>query len=466
MTDLSTLAKRLLNRDYELWPKNSVAPNRLGWLDVPKLIASQAKEITSWADGIEQDQVVLLGMGGSSLGPAVLESVLSNYSIHSHKPRPNRRKLNVLDTTDPSTIASTDFENSFMIVSSKSGSTLEVHTLLSYAMSREIGPKRYCAITDPGTELETLASEKGFSKCWINPSDIGGRYSVMSYFGMIPAALIGYDVEELSNLALDCDIEEAVALGHDMGTQALAGRDKVTIQVAKNYSSFGLWVEQIIAESTGKLGKGCIPVPTTLSESGEDRLHVNIELTKPSDLANQFYRWELATPIAGHVLQIDPFDEPNVAESKHNTNEVLGALPLTQLPTNPPKALGEFLTNNIRQGDYVSIQAYLPFGQDESLEALRTCISQEHNSIAVTAGYGPRFLHSTGQLHKGGPNSIIAIQLVPANSEPVVEIPNYPYDFATLKAAQSIGDFKSLQSHERRVLRIAVEAITEKGDLI
>ncbi len=466
MTDLSTLSKRLIARDYDLWPKGNVAPNRMGWLDVPKLISQQSKEILKWADQIEQTSVVLLGMGGSSLGPAVLEAILDNYSTNSHKPRPNGRTLTVCDTTDPTTISKVDFTNSYFLISSKSGSTLEVHTLLAHALSIQPDPSRYCVITDPGTELERLADEKGFSKCWTNPSDIGGRYSVLSYFGMIPAALIGYDIGELANLALDVDVEEAVALGHDMGMASLEGRDKVTIKVPHIYSSFGLWVEQIIAESTGKAGKGCIPVPTTVDEVGDDRLHVELSLDTPSDLAAQFYKWELATPIAGHVLGIDPFDEPNVAESKHNTNEVLANLPLPERPLNTPGDLSEFLRTNLRSGDYVSIQAYLPFGQDANLDHLRQSISTNNNSVAVTAGYGPRFLHSTGQLHKGGPNSVVCVQLIADFQEPSIPIPGYPYDFSTLKAAQSIGDYKSLVSHGRRVISIPISSISEKGELI
>lgn len=459
MSELSTLAKRLLGHDPDLWPTGNVAPGRLGWLDVPRTLLDDARNLTRWAAGIEQDQIVLLGMGGSSLGPAVLEAALEATGGRGA----GGRRLVVLDTTDPETIASVDFGSSFMLVSSKSGTTLEVHALLAHASSLVPDPKRYAAITDPGTPLETLATSRGFARTWLNPPDIGGRYSVLSYFGMVPAALIGYDVAELAARALDADVEEAVALGHDIGRDALAGRDKVTIVVNEDFRSFGLWVEQIVAESTGKQGKGCVPVPTTEEEPGDDRHRVPLSLSSPAELATEFYRWELATPIAGHVLGIDPFDEPNVAESKHNTAEVLENLPLPDVPGVDPSTLEPWLTENCRPGDYVSLQAYLPFGQDAALEGARRRIRDHLGGCAVTAGYGPRFLHSTGQLHKGGPNTVLAVQLVPAGQERRVDIPGYPYDFASLKAAQSIGDFRSLQSHDRRVLRVSVTGIDDKG---
>jgi hypothetical protein len=460
MTELSSLAKRLLARDETLWPPGNVAPTRLGWLEVPRRLVAEAEDLLRWSSTVEQSQVVLLGMGGSSLGPLVLES-----SLAAHDPSRKRRKLVVCDTTDPETIASVDFTDSFVLVSSKSGTTLEVHTLLAHALELLPDPSRYVAITDPGTPLEALAEEKGFRRTFLNPPDIGGRYSVLSYFGMVPAALIGYDVEELCSLALDTDVEEAVAMGHDMGKAARAGRDKLTIVVPDSFRSFGIWVEQIVAESTGKQGTGCIPVPTTDHETGADRHQVSVDPRIPSRLGVEFYRWELATPIAGHVLGIDPFDEPNVAESKHNTNEVLEHLPLPLVPTCGPSDLEGWLDDQLTDGDYVSIQAYLPFGQDDRLESLRRRVRDSHGGRAVTWGYGPRFLHSTGQLHKGGPNSVVAVQLVPAWEERRLPIPGYAYDFATLKAAQSIGDYRSLVSHGRRVLRVAVSGIDEKGAL-
>jgi hypothetical protein len=449
------LAERLLARDAGLWPSGNVSANRLGFLEVPKRMAAEAKELASWAAGIEQSTVILLGMGGSSLGPAVLEAVRS-----AGAPGLDRR-LVVCDTTDPTTVGRLDLADAFVLVSSKSGTTLEPNVLFEHAWSRLPDGSRYAAITDPGTALGQLARAKGFRRVFENPPDIGGRYSVLSYFGMVPAALIGYDVAALCERALSADVEEAVELGWEMGRAARAGRDKVTIVVPPAFRAFGLWVEQLIAESTGKRGTGCVPVPTSEVEEGADRHLVRLDPTHAVDLAQQFYRFELAIPVAGHVLAIDPFDEPNVAESKANTNRVLESLPLPTLEEVAPEGVLAWLGEQLQPGDYVSLQAYLPFGQDDELESLRRRVRDHLGGAAVTAGYGPRFLHSTGQLHKGGPNTVIAVQLVRRGEQPELDIPDKPYDFGTLIAAQSIGDHQSLSAHGRRVLRVAVESLAE-----
>src|ERR1019366_5925924 len=220
------------------------------------------------------------------------------------------------------------------------------------------------------------------------------------------------------------DLEEAAGLGMAMGEDARAGRDKVTIVVPPQYASFGLWVEQLIAESTGKQGTGCVPVPTTEPEVGADRHVVPLHLAEPADLGEQFYRWEVATSLCGHVLGIDPFDEPNVAESKKNTNDVLAQLPLPAVDTAAPSEVLGWLSSTVKPGDYVSVQAYVPFGQDGALESLRRKVRDHLGGIATTAGYGPRFLHSTGQLHKGGPDTVVAVQVVDANPMPVVPVPD------------------------------------------
>jgi hypothetical protein len=450
------LAARLIGRDPGLWPEGNVSANRLGWLEVPREIADQAKELASWAAAIDQSRVILLGMGGSSLGPAVLGAV------RALGPSGPARGLVVCDTTDPTTVGGLDFSDAFVLVSSKSGTTLEPNVLFDHAWSQVGDGARFAAITDPGTPLADLAKERGFQRVFANRPDIGGRYSVMSYFGMVPAALLGYDVAELCERALGADLDEAVELGRAMGEAAKAGRDKVTIVVPEAFAAFGLWVEQLIAESTGKRGTGCVPVPTTEHETGDDRHVIELSPRSAQDLAEQFYRFELAIPIAGHVLDIDPFDEPNVAESKANTNKVLDALPLPSLEqTAPGDALG-WLDQQCRPGDYVSLQAYLPFGQDEALEALRRRVRDHLGGAPVTAGYGPRFLHSTGQLHKGGPNSVVAVQIVRRGAQPELPIPTKPYDFGTLISAQSIGDHQSLVAHGRRVVRVAVEDL---GDI-
>jgi glucose-6-phosphate isomerase/transaldolase/glucose-6-phosphate isomerase len=410
---------------------------------------AEAADLRSWADSIDASHIFLLGMGGSSLGSEVLRASFGND------------RLTVLDTTDPATINKADVRDPFFLVSSKSGTTLEVDCLFSYFWERWPEGRRFAAITDPGTPLATLANERAFHRAFINPPDIGGRYSVLSYFGMVPAALMGIDVGRLCDAALDADKEDAVRLGIAMGDAAKAGRDKVTIVVPEHFRSFGLWVEQLIAESTGKRNTGCVPVPTTEPETGDDRHVVLLEMDDDYQLGTEFMMWEVATAIAGHILDIDPFDEPNVAESKENTKRVLQNLPLPAVDSADPSTVSTWLKETVKPRDYVSLQAYLPFGQDDALEHLRRGLRDGLDGVAVTAGYGPRFLHSTGQLHKGGPNEVVAVQLAPRAPSAHVEIPGKPYDFGTLIDAQAIGDLQSLQSHGRRVLRVEVNDLKE-----
>lgn len=449
------LARRLARGDATLWPSGNVSNNRLGWLEVPREMEQEARRLSSFAAAVDEDTVVLLGMGGSSLGPAVLASVRDAGSEW-----PGRRVV-VCDTTDPSTVAGLPLEDAFVLVSSKSGTTLEPNVLFDYARTRQRDLRRYAVVTDPGTPLQKMAEEVGVRHVFANRPDIGGRYSVLSYFGLVPAALAGYDVAELCGRALDTDRVAAAELGVEMGRAALAGRDKVTIEVDGKIAAFGLWVEQLIAESTGKQGRGCVPVPTTEHEAGEDRFPVPVSLVEAHELGELFFRFEVAVAIAGHELGIDPFDEPNVAESKANTNRVLSSLPLPATPSMPPSSVPAFLEEQLRPGDYVSVQAYLPFGRDSSLEAVRRRIRDAHGGLAVTAGYGPRFLHSTGQLHKGGPDSVVALQVVPPGPSAEVPIPGKTYDFGTLIAAQAIGDHESLLAHGRRVLRVATDDLDE-----
>jgi hypothetical protein len=447
---VSQLADRLLSKDSTLWPEGNVSANRLGWVDVAETMRDHATSIQKWASSVTYPKIVLIGMGGSSLGPEVLRSAVDSD------------RLVVLDTTDPLTVSEVDPKDAFFLVSSKSGGTLEVQSLLAHFWEQIPDGSRYAAITDPGTELAALAEERSFNRTFINPADIGGRYSVLSYFGLVPAALMGYDVAEMCEAVLSTDIEEAVDLGVQMAEAAQEGRDKVTVVAPPGkYSTFGLWIEQLIAESTGKLGRGCIPVPTTEPEEGTDRFIDRVTFQTPIDLASEFYRWQVATAIAGHLLEVDPFDEPNVAESKANTARVLSSLPLPSVPTDKADAAGEWLKSVVTPGDYVSVQAYLPYHLSHELEQLRRRIRDGLNGIAVTAGFGPRFLHSTGQLHKGGPNNIVCLQLVPTSATADVSVPGKPYDFATLIDAQSIGDYQSLQTHQRRVLRVAVDSPEE-----
>lgn len=444
------LLARLLDHDTTLWPEGNVASNRLGWVGIAEQMRDQVTAITQWAEMVRQKHVVLIGMGGSSLGPEVLRAAKQSD------------RLTVIDTTDPQTVSEVPTDDTFFIVASKSGGTLEVRALLAHFWNAVPDPKRWAAITDPDTELATLAKEREFSKVFINPPTIGGRFSVLSYFGLVPAALLGYDLDKLCAAATEVDLEEAVELGLQMAEEAKAGRNKVTLLVpAGKYANLGLWLEQLIAESTGKHGLGCVPVPTTEPESGTDRFTVRINPASPEALGGEFYRWEVATAIAGHALGIDPFDEPNVTESKTNTKNVLDTLPLPEVPTDLPAGTIAWLKEVVKPGDYVTIGAYLPYGYDFELDQLRRRLRDALGGIAVTAGFGPRFLHSTGQLHKGGANNVVALQLIPTKATAELEVPGAPYDFATLIAAQAIGDYQSLQAHGRRVRRVACTSPNE-----
>ncbi len=443
------LLARLRAGDAGLWPEGNVSPNRLGWLSVPERMRAEAGDIGAWAAGIDASKVVLLGMGGSSLGPEVLRAAVGSD------------RLVVLDTTEPETIAAVDTDDAFFLVSSKSGTTLEVMALLAHFRERVPDGSRYAAITDPGTPLADLASDFGFNRLFVNPPDIGGRYSVLSYFGLVPAAVCGIDVAGLCERALATDAAAAVELGLAAAQAAREGRDKLTVVVPEPFAAFGLWVEQLVAESTGKRGTGCVPVPTTEVEMGDDRHLVALELSDPLELGSEFYKWEIAVAVAGHALGVDPFDEPDVAVAKANTAKVLSSLPLPELESADPAGVTAWLEEQVRPGDYVAVLAYLPYGHGDALERVRRSLRDGLGGLAVTAGYGPRYLHSTGQLHKGGPDTLVAVQLVPRTSAPSVPVPSHPYDFNTLIEAQAMGDLQSLQQRGRRVRRFAVDDLKE-----
>ncbi len=448
----SDFAVRLFARDGAVWPTPNVSSTRLGWTDIHTRLRSEVPSLHEWAASVTARQIVLIGMGGSSLGPEVLRAAVGSD------------RLFVLDTTDPLTVERMPTDDTVFLISSKSGGTLEVRSLLAYAWSKVSDPARYVAVTDPGTELEGIARERGFSKVFVNDPDIGGRYSVLSYFGLVPAALLGYNLDELLDSAAAVDPVSAAQLGLDIAQASTAGQDKLCIEVPPSFAAFGLWVEQLVAESTGKRGVGVVPVPyvagTNEDTSGSDRYKVDVRLVTPADLGGAFLQWEIATAAMGHVLGIDPFDEPNVTESKNNTARVLAGLgdgPLPVVETVGSESVDAWLAVTVTPGDYISVQAYLPYGSEVGLAELRSRLSSRYGA-ATTAGFGPRFLHSTGQLHKGGAANIVCIQIVSSEPTAAVAVPGAPYDFHTLISAQSIGDHQSLRDHDRRVIRIAVDA--------
>ncbi|CAA9212659.1 MAG: Glucose-6-phosphate isomerase [uncultured Acidimicrobiales bacterium] len=446
------LAERLLARDATLWPEGSEAPHRLGWLDIASRLLAACAEVSAWASSLSYERVVLLGMGGSSLGPEVLRAAAQSD------------RLVVCDTTDPKTVAAVPVDGSFFLLSSKSGGTLEPRALFSHFWDRVPDGSRWAAVCDPGTKPIELARLHDFARVFENDPNIGGRYSVLSWFGLVPAALLGLDPAELCRRARTVDVEEAVRMGVGWAEAQQAGRDKLTILLGDGpFRAFGLWAEQLVAESLGKRGTGIVPVPTTDVEAGADREHVVVHLEEVYDLGPEFLRWEIATATAGSLLRVDAFDQPDVEAAKVATAAALEDLPLpADLPEGvdvaAPDGLVPWLDSRVSPGDYVALQAYVPYGQDAALEALRRRIREALGGIAVTAGYGPRFLHSTGQLHKGGPGSCVAVQIVPTAPTATVPVPDHDYDFGTLLAAQALGDLQALRAAGRRVVRISVDA--------
>jgi len=451
VASVDDLVERLLARDTTLWPVGSEAPSRLGWLDIAARLLPGCDDVSAWASSLSFERVVLLGMGGSSLGPEVLRAAAESD------------RLLVCDTTDPRTVAGIPVDGTFFLLASKSGGTLEPRALFSTFWEMVPDGRRWAAVCDPGTVPVELAKSHHFARVFENDPNIGGRYSVLSWFGLVPAALIGLDPAELCRRAGTVDVEEAVRLGVAWAKAQQAGRDKLTISLPDGpLRSFGLWAEQLVAESLGKDGTGIVPVPTTEVETGPDREPVDVRADDVYDLGREFMRWEIATAIAGSLLGVDAFNQPDVEAAKVATVEALDNLPLPdRLPdgvaVTEPGDLLQWLKGEVVAGDYVALQAYVPYGQDEAMEALRRRVRDHLGGCAVTAGYGPRFLHSTGQLHKGGPGSCVAVQIVPTGPTGAVAVPDHPYDFGTLVAAQALGDLAALRAAGRRVVRVTVD---------
>lgn len=519
--------ERLTDKDPSLWSADPAEQekirNRLGWLTVHELMAGRREEMRDFAREVRDrgyTHAVLLGMGGSSLAPEVFQRTFGAA--------PGCPPLSVLDTTDPTTILETDRSlkqsETLFIVSSKSGSTIETQCLYRYfaARVREVrghggALENFVAITDPGTVLARQAEDEGFWRCFLNPDDIGGRYSALSYFGLVPAAAIGVDIASLLDRAARADRESALQLGAELASHAARGRDKVTFVPGAGLESFGAWAEQLLAESTGKQGKGLIPVDgeplgdpsvygddrvfVSLSIAGardEERLRaleaaghpvVRIDLADRLDIGAEFLRWEIATAAAGAALGINPFDEPNVQESKDNTSEVLREVePARRLLEPDPLVIEDglalFCEPQIARavsgrgrsspgamiaahfaagslGDYAAIMAYIPRNgrTDAQLTRLRVAI-REATQLATTVGYGPRFLHSTGQLHKGGPITGVFLQIT-CDDPQDAPIPGETYGFSMLKQAQALGDLRALQGRGKRVIRVHLEGTPE-----
>jgi len=521
---------RIWSHDAHLWrsePEHvEEISKRLGWLTLPADCLEHVEELEQFAAEVRDagfERVVLLGMGGSSLTPWAFEAM---FGVAEGFPA-----LSVLDSTCPEAVLAamggTPLEQCLFIVASKSGTTVEPNTFFEHFFARVAAVKgdaaddNFIAITDPGSQLAQLAAQRKLRRVFENWPDHGGRYSAMSYFGMVPAALMGLPVRrilaEAQAMAEACgpdvspDANPGALLGALVGCCHSTGRDKLTLLAAPPFTAFGDWVEQLIAESTGKEGIGIVPVVgepmgeaaiyaddrifVTLQPAGDTSLQaiseelaeaghpvVDIEMPGVTAIAQEIFRWEFATAVAGALMGIDPFDQPDVQAAKTLAKSMLdsytdgGAIPT------PPRiategdlsaygsicaesvseALGTLLSK-VNTGDYVALMAYLPRTDrtDDALQEIRTAIRDEL-SVATTVGYGPRFLHSTGQLHKGGANTGVFIQFV-AEDTASADIPGEPYDFGVLKDAQAGGDFEALVARERRALRIHLGEDAEAG---
>lgn len=496
------VARRIWSKDPSLWKSDEdnakIIRNSLGWLTVADEMVGVADELVEFAESIRArgfKHVMVCGMGGSSLCPEVLARTFGQQQGFP--------ELLVLDSTDPDVIEAfkerIDIERCLFIIASKSGSTTEPNVFYKFwydelSQRSENPGDNFIAITDPGSPLVKTAEELKFHRTFLNQADIGGRYSALSYFGMVPAALMGLDVRRFLDRAKQAsqpDVSEnsALPLGVIMGECANAGRDKLTLVIDPSLETLGLWIEQLVAESTGKEGKGILPVNgETLGSPdvyGNDRLFVSISLGAVSKetkdkldtlaeaghpvvhrelatvyrLGAEFFEWEFATACAGWRLHINPFDQPNVQEAKDATKELLESFVRRGRLDEHDKSADEDTTkllSTIKPGDYI---AFLNFIEetpeiDRKFQEIRTQL-RDATKCAVTVGYGPRFLHSTGQLHKGGPDTGVFFQVI-ASDQTDFPIPGEDYTFSILKQAQALGDFRALSKRGRRVISVVL----------
>jgi glucose-6-phosphate isomerase/transaldolase/glucose-6-phosphate isomerase len=444
------LVERIWERDPTVWTGSDEA-HWLGWLDEPLRMRQRLDELAGLAEeAADVDDVVLLGMGGSSLAPEVLRRAFERDRFH------------VLDTTHPRAIRrladSVDLARTLFVVSSKSGGTLETRSHFDFFWER--GARRCVVITDPGSPLEQLGGSRGVRVVAGEPT-IGGRYPALSPFGLVPAALIGVDVrqlldrtEEMLNTCRVADDNPGLELGLALGGGWQDGRDKVVPQ--PNLHGFGLWVEQLLAESTGKQGRGLVPAPGE-SPEGADRQVRDVELGDPHDLGAEFFRWEFATAVAGAILEIHPFDQPNVQEAKDRTSQILSGRGRDSGPSTEPEGTVEELLAQAQPGDYVAVQAFVDPAEEERLRPFVDRVRAATDCV-VTFGLGPRYLHSTGQLHKGGAPIGCFLQVVDDLGAELA-IPGQKFGFGRLIRAQAAGDYAALKERGRPVARVQLEEI-------
>ena len=513
---------RLWKKDPTIWSADPVAEltDRLGWLEMPESMQQQVEALRQFAERAKADgmrHVVVLGMGGSSLAPEVFQRSFGN--------QPGYPALMVLDSTHPAAVkaleAKIDLDRTLFLVSSKSGTTTETNSFFYYFWEKlkQLKPEpgeHFAAITDPGTPLEKMAGERKFRAVFTAPEDIGGRYSALTVFGLVPAALIGLDVGDILKRARHMSQACAgtvpepenpgLVLGAALAELTLAKRDKITFLCSPSLTAFPTWIEQLIAESTGKDRKGIVPVAGEKlgapEKYGSDRAFVylryesdenheldrqvagleanghpvlRIEIIEKTDLAQEFFRWELAIAAAGSALGIHPFNQPDVQLAKDLATKAMsearggsrrGARLKEQISASDDAAMQQAVSSwasKAKARDYVSVQAYISPTPEHDV-ALQSISESLRNRLgtAVTVGYGPRFLHSTGQLHKGGPNTVLVLQIVDQPTDDV-PVPETDYTFGALIEAQALGDFTALKQRRRRALRINLGSDTKSG---
>jgi glucose-6-phosphate isomerase len=448
-TERRELVERIWSRDATVWTAKDEG-RWLGWLDEPARRREDIDLLLMLVDDVHGhiDDVVLLGMGGSSLAPEVLRRAFGGNRMH------------VLDTTHPKAIRALtkklNLHRTLFVASSKSGTTLETRSHVDYFWKLVPHGKQWVAITDPGSELGSLARKREFRAVFPGEPTIGGRYSALSPFGLVPAALLEIDLERLLERALEmaeaCRLDEGnpgLELGLALGAGWQEGRDKICFE---DVNGFGLWAEQLLAESTGKDGKGLIPAPGE-SADGPDRQQHEVRLPSPYELGQEFFRWEFATAVAGSILGINPFDQPDVQAAKDRANAVLERGDVKLEPESSP----DELFAQAKEGDYVCIQAFVePTDVMDVVLGELARRARSATGCVVTCGYGPRYLHSTGQLHKGGPNTGLFLQVVEDYGDEL-KIPGRPFGFGRLIRAQAAGDFELLRERGRRIARVHME---------
>lgn len=448
---MGRLSELLERRDSTLWPEGNVASGSLGWLDLPDAPVEETESILALADSMDQSHVLYVGMGGSSLGAMML------CEYETSRGRTNGRSIRFVDSTHPNLIASLDATDALFVMGSKSGSTTEVNTIFDFIFQKCPKPDRYIVLTDADSSLEANARDRGIRRIVSTPANVGGRYSVLSPFGTVAAALLGMDIHLLLEGARSADLEDAEELALRLFESYTEGRDKLSVQVPPEIARTGMWLEQLIAESLGKSGKGIVPLVNDASPTAPDRVRVHIDPSSHPALGREILKWEAATALLGSLMQVDAFNQPDVTAAKRATGTILERHELVPSLSGTLDDALEWANSTLEEGDYLAIMGFLDPFKEAELYSYIEGVTKDMGTTARTFGLGPRFLHSTGQLHKGGPNKVVAIQIADTSKMENVPIPGQEYGFRDLLEAQAWGDYKSLTAKARRVMRVGMD---------